>query len=144
MPIGKKRKKAVLPTPQNNLQRAEFRFSDTTKHQAFYRQWNRCAYCGANLIYKMDHAHHVIPVQSGKLNDQHDVFLKSLDNCVILCEDCHLEIGHSGNFTKGPVAMPVTFPYSHGQEKEAHKTWSQQLNAQWKRKFPNLLAIETP
>ena len=101
-----------------------FDFSKEVKNKAFFRQWNFCAICGKNLINLVDHAHHVIPNQLGRKGHREDEWIKEVDNCVILCEQCHLRAHQDGKFRNGAVAPPDYFIYSHGKNsKAAHQAW---------------------
>jgi 5-methylcytosine-specific restriction endonuclease McrA len=93
-----------------------FNFKDTTKREAFKRQWNLCAHCGENLSDFFDHAHHVIPNQTGRAGNVADQFLRTVDNCVILCDTCHERVHHDGSYRTGAVAPPEYYPYSHGKD----------------------------
>jgi hypothetical protein len=104
-----------------------FDFSKEAKDQAFVRQWNRCAHCGQSLVDVLDHAHHVVPNQIGKAGDPRDSWMRSQDNCVVLCEDCHVRVHEDGRFRAGAVASPDYFPYSHGKQKAAHDQWAEEL-----------------
>jgi hypothetical protein len=114
-----------------------FDFSDTTKREAFRRQWNLCAHCGRNLANLYDHAHHVIPNQSGNVSNPADAFLRSVDNCVILCDMCHERVHQDARYRTGAVAPPEYYPYSHGNQVQQHTLWVTQLNNQWRRMFPS-------
>jgi 5-methylcytosine-specific restriction endonuclease McrA len=100
-----------------------FEFSELVKNQAFFRQWNRCAHCGHSLINTFDHAHHVVPNQSGNPNNANHEWLKTVDNCVILCEPCHERVHANGHYRNGAVAPPEYYPYSHGRQKQEHQAW---------------------
>ena len=56
-----------------------FGFSKEVKDQAIRRQNAKCAHCGGYWIHA--EFHHV----EGRNDD-------SLDNCVVVCRDCHLEV----------------------------------------------------
>jgi HNH endonuclease len=111
-----------------------FDFTLQTKDKTFFRQWNLCAHCGRSLISLEDHAHHVIPDQSGKdMIHSAESFLRTVDNCVILCSTCHYRVHENGKYRNGAVAPGEYFPYSHGQEKAMHQIWCSKINKQWKK-----------
>jgi hypothetical protein len=118
-----------------------FAFSQSTINQAWIRQWNRCAMCGEDLTWLEDHAHHVIPNQVGKAGDEQDAFLRELDNCVVLCADCHQAAHGYGNYRTGAVPPPDHYRFSHGKEQAQHSEWLQRVRVVWEttwsRKFPN-------
>ena len=112
-----------------------FDFDSNTKRKAFQRQYNRCAHCSNSLINAVDHAHHVIPNQIGDMKEPDDAFLRSEDNCVILCDPCHNRVHQDGRYRDGAVAAPQEFIYSHGAHTDKHNLWVIQVNAHWDRKF---------
>lgn len=64
-------------------------FNDNIKTQAYHRQNKRCAMCRDKLDGTYE-AHHILRKADGG-ND-------SLDNCAMLCGDCHKSGVHGGNF----------------------------------------------
>jgi 5-methylcytosine-specific restriction endonuclease McrA len=110
-----------------------FEFDQRTKGQAFLRQWNLCAHCGRNLSSLFDHAHHVIPNQTGVVGNPADAFLRSVDNCVILCDTCHERVHQDGRYRAGAVAPAEYYPYSHGKQSPQHTLWVIRVNAEWRR-----------
>ena len=73
-------------------------FDFKTKKSAFERQGGLCAFCGVKLIppwpehLKLENcysgqAHHLKPLCSGHIR-------ATVDNCVYLCNYCHLLYGH--------------------------------------------------
>jgi hypothetical protein len=101
----------------------DFDFSETVKREAFFRQWNLCAHCGRNLINIVDHAHHVLPNQVGNPKNSNDDWIRSVDNCVILCDTCHYRVHENGHYRTGAVAPPEYYPYSHGRQTHDHQNW---------------------
>ena len=100
-----------------------FNFSVDVKNKAFFRQWNLCAHCGKSLTNVFDHAHHVLPNQAGARGNPNDSWIKSVDNCVILCESCHFRVHENGRYRTGAASAPKYFPYSHGRQKQEHQFW---------------------
>jgi 5-methylcytosine-specific restriction endonuclease McrA len=49
-----------------------------------------CARCGECLDDEWEEAHHVVPNQSGDPDDASHSWLRSPDNCVVLCYLCHV------------------------------------------------------
>jgi 5-methylcytosine-specific restriction endonuclease McrA len=82
-------------------------FSSETKLAAAKRQNGRCGLCGtsdwrnANFEY-----HHIISRFAS--NDD------SLENCVMLCYDCHREEAHIDSNTRGLVLAREEFRYFNG------------------------------
>lgn len=81
--------------------RRRITFRRYVEDEAWARQRGRCAACGKPLVYYNRgwggrgayQPHHLRPRVYG--GDD------SVDNCVLLCigvEDCHLHVGHGGNF----------------------------------------------
>lgn len=71
--------------------------------------------------------------------------MSSPDNCVILCDQCHEDIGHNNNYGKGAVALPSAFnhshqaeeyKYSHWRVKKEHQLWSDKINKIWEELIP--------
>lgn len=96
---------------------------DDTLEIVFYtRQKEKCAGCGKKLIWenrdKGDtgawHAHHM---------DKNEDNNKST-NIACLCinpPNCHLEIGHSGDFESGELATTDDLPWFHGKISTSHQ-----------------------
>lgn len=105
-----------------------FEFSDTVKREAFFRQWNLCAHCGVNLVDEYDNAHHILPNQAGNSDNKDHDWIRSADNCVILCNPCHDRVHGNGHFKNGPVAPPEYFPFSHGRQKFLHHSWANKMS----------------
>jgi hypothetical protein len=115
--------------------RRPFDFDDAAQEAARFRQWGLCAYCGESLDDEWEHAHHVIPNQVGQAGREGDEFLRSADNCVILCEQCH-EQAHGGNWRTGSVAPAAWYGYSHGRGGlGAQAAWVARIESEWKRLF---------
>jgi hypothetical protein len=114
-----------------------FDFQKPARDGAGFRQGWVCALCGENVVTsnEIDRAHHVIPNQCGRRGDPEPFrdFLRSEDNCVVLCEGCHLE-AHSGNTRTGTLIGPSEFRYSHGKQGQArHATWARAVDRWWDR-----------
>jgi 5-methylcytosine-specific restriction endonuclease McrA len=113
-----------------------FDFDQRTRREAFLRHWNRCAHCGRSLSDLFDHSHHVIPNQTGSLSNPADAFLRSVDNCVILCDTCHERVHEDGRYRTGAVAPAEYYPYSHGTQTAQRSLWIALIHAEWRRIFP--------
>lgn len=88
-------------------------FTDKAKREAYIRQDGLCAYCGKPLSvskYFNKHyegivgfAHHLVTIKIGGKNKTW--------NCIYLCKEHHLEVGHDGNY-KNWVRLKVSdFPF---------------------------------
>jgi len=110
-----------------------FNFNKNVKRQARLRQCvngqARCAACSDNLDDIYEHAHHVIPNQSGNALFKSHYWLKMPENCVILCEICHDRVHENGKYRNGAVAPPNYFESSHGNNIAAHRQWVKELNS---------------
>jgi len=106
----------------------QFDFNKDAKDSAYFRQWNKCAHCGVSLVDYVDHAHHVVPNQSGNLANSKHACLTEIDNCVMLCETCHIRVHQDGRFRTGATALPDYFLYSHGPDRATHEKRVKQLN----------------
>jgi hypothetical protein len=104
-----------------------FEFALSVKTQARIRQAGMCAVCGSSLDDFVEHAHHVIPNQSGSSNDPSHAPLRSVDNCVVLCDLCHERVHENGRYRLGAVAPPSYYRFSHGRKFAAHGEWLAQL-----------------
>lgn len=104
-----------------------FDFSWKVQQTARLRQEGICACCGDDLSDLVEHAHHVIPNQSGVSAKPEHLWLKSTDNCVVLCDQCHWRVHQDGRYQKGAVAPPAYFPHSHGENRAGHQGWAVQL-----------------
>jgi hypothetical protein len=112
-----------------------FHFSTWIRNEAFIRRGKRCACCGENLEDLWDNAHHVLPDQAGIPGATEDRFIASVENCVVLCSDCHYAVHDSGRYRNGPVAPPSYFRYSHGSDTGAHHAWAGRLDEMIERKY---------
>ena len=91
-------------------------FPETIAKLRFKRQKGKCAVCGKDLVWvnrdKGDrgawHAHHI---DGDKRNT-------NLSNCACLCinepKNCHLNVGHSGDFQSGKLAPRSKFKLKRG------------------------------
>ena len=104
-----------------------FNFKSPVQSQARLRQDGACACCGEGLDDLEEHAHHVIPNQSGQPGNLDHAWLASSVNCVVLCTDCHERVHENGRYRTGAVAPPSYYPYSHGRNGAAHRAWVRQL-----------------
>ena len=104
-----------------------FDFTEAAKQQARLRQWGLCAHCGTLLDDLVEHAHHVVPNQSGNPGKIDHLWLKTAQNCVIICDVCHYRVHENGRFRAGAVAQTDYFMHSHGNNIPAHRRWSEQL-----------------
>ncbi|MEQ1831479.1 MAG: HNH endonuclease signature motif containing protein [Candidatus Eisenbacteria bacterium] len=82
------------------------RFTARTKMAARLRQYGRCAGCGERLDDIEEHAHHVHPHALGGAD--------AVDNCVILCVNCHEHVHAGGGFRSGVVAPRSYYRYWNG------------------------------
>jgi len=90
-------------------------FSKEVQAEAWLRQDGRCAYCGKELVFESTQQgergawepHHRKAIKYGGTN--------YLRNCVLLCinlpENCHLNIGHSGDYKESPILHDADLPY---------------------------------
>lgn len=106
-----------------------FEFSPGTIREARCRQQGLCACCGHELSGVIENAHHVVPNQSGQPHDATHRWLKSVENCVVLCDMCHCRVHQDGRYRHGAVAPPEYFPYSHARHAAAHRHWCLELDA---------------
>ncbi len=106
-----------------------FAFRTPAQSQARLRQFGRCAHCGDNLNDVEEHAHHVIPNQSGNPKNPDHAFLATADNCVVLCHVCHEAVHQGGKYRNGAVAPPDYFPHSHGHNRPEHQRWARLMAA---------------
>ena len=109
-----------------------FKFNENIKRQARLRQSvngrTKCAVCSENLENIYEHAHHVVPNQSGDVKNQKHIWLKMAENCVILCETCHDRVHENGNYRSGAIAPPNYYKFSHGGNIAAHRQWVKLLD----------------
>jgi len=106
-----------------------FDFDDTVRREARLRQFGLCAHCGDSLTDQWEEAHHAIPNQSGDPNHPAHAWLRTVDNCVVLCDLCH-HVAHAENTRTGAVAPPEFYEYSHGLDRVQHAAWAARLNLQ--------------
>jgi hypothetical protein len=113
-----------------------FEFSTATQQQARQRQNGVCACCGEKLDDVVEHAHHVVPNQSGSATDARHLWLKSAENCVVLCDTCHYRVHQDGRYRTGAVAPPGYYPHSHGKNQGSHQQWVARLTLLTKQVWP--------
>ncbi|MFO1305434.1 MAG: HNH endonuclease signature motif containing protein [Burkholderiales bacterium] len=105
-----------------------FDFHVGPKREARLRQEGRCALCGDVLDDLEEHAHHVIPNQSGDPRNPAHRWIATAENCVILCDMCHERVHADGRYRRGAVAPPSYYPHSHGSKASAHSAWAMVLD----------------
>ncbi len=113
-----------------------FHFRTPAQSQARVRQAGLCAGCGERLDDVEEHAHHVIPNQSGNPRDPTHAWLASAENCVVVCHTCHERVHQDGRYRAGAVAPPDYFRHSHGKNLAAHHAWVKQLAQRSKGIWP--------
>jgi hypothetical protein len=113
-----------------------FEFSADAKFKARLRQQGKCACCGQGLRDAIEHAHHVVPNQSGIPGNPKHAWLATSDNCVVLCDACHGRVHQDGKFRAGAVAPASYFAFSHGPNKPLHQVWVNQMNARTRAIWP--------
>lgn len=106
-----------------------FDFKDSVKDKARIRQQALCAQCGEDLNNLEEHAHHVIPNQSGDPGNTGHDWLRSAENCVIVCDMCHWRVHENGKYQQGAVAPPSYYEHSHGKFKASHRKWVSDLES---------------
>jgi len=76
-------------------------FAQDTKDRAYVRQKQACAHCGEKLAVDDGFAHFKKPAELGG-----DTLLQ---NCVVLCQRCHIDYGRIGKWGK----FVITQDYPH-------------------------------
>ena len=109
-----------------------FEFTDKVRNDAFFRQNARCAVCRYSLKDQEEFGHHVIPDQSGDPEDKQDAFLRSVDNCVMLCHTCHYVVHDSGHYRVGSVPPPDYYAHTHPR-KAAQQAWEALIRREYLR-----------
>ena len=110
-------------------QKRPYEFSEKVKRAAISRQRGLCALCGGNFTQEEDlmvQFHHVIPNQLGNPADPADDWIRTLINCVLLCDECHEE-AHQDNYRTGTLVDVSEFKNSHGGDRDEHRRWVAQL-----------------
>lgn len=82
------------------------KFSTNTKTAARLRQKGRCGICGEKLDDLWEEAHHLRPHSMGGRDH--------VDNCVILCDQCHHRAHYDGRYRNGFVAPRSYFRHFYG------------------------------
>ena len=117
-----------------------FEFSPGVRNDAFFRQGRRCGVCGLSFDDQQEFGHHVIPDQSGNAADTADRFLRTVDNCVMLCDSCHYIVHEGGLYAVGAVPSPEYYRYSHPREVD-HKQWAAIVRTEYLRVYSRILAV---
>ena len=111
-----------------------FAFRNGTALEARLRQEGLCAVCGRSLDNQEEFGHHVVPNQCGNPADPSHEWLRTVLNCVVVCHSCHMRVHQDGKTSKGAVAPPGYFRWSH-KKRAHHRAWAQQVdtasNAIW-------------
>lgn len=94
-----------------------YQFSEATKTLAQARQGSRCAVCGVRDPFF--HHHHLIPEQCGDRSDTRHDIIRTVDNCVGVCENCHWVVHEGGKWWSGAAAPPRYYKHSHGNSKSS-------------------------
>ncbi len=107
----------------------EVEFTAEVLERVVQRQQCQCGRCGDQLTSDFS-GDSVIPAESFAAQSDGQTFLKSEDNCVAVCQECHSFI--DGASTQlGKVAPPEFYPHSHGTDSSAHKEWARHIYVQW-------------
>ncbi len=108
----------------------KFEFGESVKKEARLRQMELCASCGDSLNDQWEEAHHVVPDQCGISDEAKLAWMRTVLNCVVLCDGCHFDIGHGGNTRTGTVAGPGAYKHSHGGDTVRHNEWVRSVNVE--------------
>lgn len=101
------------------------KFSEGIKAKASKRQHDMCAACGGKLDGFTDEGFQVVPRKSVDDSDSNaHVWIRSADNCVIVCEPCNSKYGRRWM----RKLRPNDFKFSHGKNRSAHQNWVGQMN----------------
>ena len=95
-----------------------YEFTPSVKQQALERQEYQCASCGDSLADQPSAAHHAgISVQEARAAKMHDSpeFVKSADNCAIVCPECHEQFQHDGGHFRTAIEDSSSLPYMAGR-----------------------------
>jgi 5-methylcytosine-specific restriction endonuclease McrA len=103
-----------------------FAFAPGTSNAARLRQRGLCAQCGESLDDELEFGHHVVSNQCGNPSDQSHAWLRTLQNCVALCHECHMRVHQDGHTRDGAVAPPSYFKFSH-ETAAQHQAWVKDL-----------------
>jgi hypothetical protein len=107
-----------------------FEFSPATRMEAMFRQSWLCAWCKTDLKDDFPHGHHVVPNQAATADSAENAWIRTAENCVMLCEDCHREFGHAGgDFRNGAVPFACQYKYSHGKNFAEHTRWAARIDS---------------
>jgi hypothetical protein len=91
----------------SNPAHEDTRFPEEIVEKAWERQGGRCAFCGVDLNDVHWDAHHRRRLSQGT---------DTLRNCVLFCRsgaNCHLRIGHDGDFRRYPHRPDYDLPFLH-------------------------------
>ena len=81
-------------------------FTIKTKDEARLRQDGKCGLCGISLDDEWEEAHHIKPQALG-IDD-------SVENCVVLCGNCHDRVHNDSKFNSKIVAPKDYYEYFNG------------------------------
>ena len=112
-----------------------FDFSKTVLDAALFRQKFHCAWCGEDLQELIFHGHHVVPNQAATTHSPANAWLRTEENCVMLCDNCHRVFGHEdGRYRTGAVPFARNYRFSHAGDHQAHLQWASQVDSRpWPR-----------
>lgn len=95
-------------------------FPEGIKNKARKRQRDLCAHCGDGLDGQTDEGFQVVPRKSVDDSDSNKhVWVRSADNCVMICDPCNSKHGHKWMRR----LRPEDFKFSHGKNRAAHQKW---------------------
>ena len=101
----------------------EFEFEQDVQSRAHLRQNSLCAHCGMTLVWQYDKAQPVYPVEGA--NDAASQWRKEVDNCVILCNGCHIWVHDEGANPSTAPTLPEEYLFSHGPRNSGpHREWA--------------------
>lgn len=78
-------------------------FTANVTAQAYNRQNGLCAMCGESFLNVVYYAHHIRRHADGGSG--------SLDNCALLCEECHYHVHNHGNYRQSIEIDRRDLPY---------------------------------
>jgi hypothetical protein len=83
-----------------------FDFKNPVQGQTRLRQEGLCACCGESLDDLEELRITVVPNHTENLRNPNHAWLSSVQNCVVLCVECHDRVHENGRYAKGVVAPP--------------------------------------
>ncbi len=104
-----------------------------TQERALGRQGQKCAICGVSFL-DFDIgpvAQHIVPTNTAAKYQLEPEFIRGMDNCAVVCDDCHNDSSRGGQNQNGFTGGSTAYPFFGHDTKMKALAWNLKINRVW-------------